>query len=234
MLIEFEFSNWKSFKNNTVFSMFANTRIGKNRNHICNVLYNQNMKSSEKVLPFTALYGANNSGKTGFIDAISFCQSLISGSSNSLKKLNTYRLSNTVNTESYFCFTISIRKNIYKYSFKVDSNIVIYEKLEKLKATSSEVLFERLLNKEKSKINNLEKENPDIGVLFRATPKDKLFISHLVTQDTKVSQHIYNIYNWFENKLTLLSPSSFHGLISIFSCSSFGQTALRRSQGRDR
>ena len=59
MLIEFEFENYKSFKNKTTFSMEA-VNIDDLKDHLID----------EKYLKVSALLGANASGKSNFIDAL--------------------------------------------------------------------------------------------------------------------------------------------------------------------
>lgn len=69
MLLEFSCSNHKSIKNQIVFSMIAsgdNTFIEKT-----------NEIDGERVLRSAVIYGANGSGKSNFIDALSFVKNLV-------------------------------------------------------------------------------------------------------------------------------------------------------------
>lgn len=74
MLLEFSCSNHKSIRNKVVFSAIAgtDTTFEENLKKICNI----------KVLKSAVIYGANGSGKSNFIDAISFVKSLVMNSIN--------------------------------------------------------------------------------------------------------------------------------------------------------
>lgn len=61
MLIQFNFKNYKSFKDETVLDLSA-TKITEFSNRVVSV-------GSEKVLPVSAIYGANASGKSNVYDA---------------------------------------------------------------------------------------------------------------------------------------------------------------------
>lgn len=74
MLLEFKCKNHKSIKNEVIFSSLA-TKDTFNEEY----LYNFN---DLKVLKSAVIYGANGSGKSNFIDAISFMKSLVTNSIN--------------------------------------------------------------------------------------------------------------------------------------------------------
>ncbi len=64
MLIEFNFKNFKSFKDDAVLDLSA-TKITEHSNHIL-------ISGKEKVLPVAAIYGANASGKSCVYDAFRY------------------------------------------------------------------------------------------------------------------------------------------------------------------
>ena len=69
MLINFKFSNFRSFKNETEFSMLASRQTSMN-----DILIRKN---NLRILPCTVVYGANASGKTNLIMAILFMRELV-------------------------------------------------------------------------------------------------------------------------------------------------------------
>ena len=69
MLAEFRVSNFRSFENEQVFSMEA----GKVRNNLSRVYTDGKFK----LLKFMAIYGANASGKSNFLEAFAFAQEII-------------------------------------------------------------------------------------------------------------------------------------------------------------
>lgn len=69
MLLEFSCSNHKSIKETIVFSTIA----GTDRTHLENI---ENIENIE-ILKTSIIYGANGSGKSNFVDAISFVKDLV-------------------------------------------------------------------------------------------------------------------------------------------------------------
>lgn len=72
MLLQFNFKNFKSFRDETTLDMSA-TGISEFKNHIVQV-------GSEKVLPIAAIYGANASGKSNVIEAFRFMSEYVAHS----------------------------------------------------------------------------------------------------------------------------------------------------------
>ena len=64
MLIQFNFKNYKSFRDDTTLDLTA-TKITELSDHVVNI-------GNEKLLPAAAIYGANASGKSNVIDAFAF------------------------------------------------------------------------------------------------------------------------------------------------------------------
>ena len=72
MLISFKFSNYKSFKDEVEFSMEPLTNNGEVDNII-----ETGYKKSPVVYRTSAIFGANASGKSSFIHAVSYFQGLM-------------------------------------------------------------------------------------------------------------------------------------------------------------
>ena len=100
MLLEFACSNHKSIRSEVVFSAVAGT----------DTTYEDKIKviDGTRVLKSAVVYGANGSGKSNFIDAISFVKNLVMGSiSNPPDKDSTYRIQFITNDVRYvFGFTL--------------------------------------------------------------------------------------------------------------------------------
>ncbi len=73
MLLEFKIKNYKSFYNETVISMFANSAKRDYTERLIKI----NKTSNKKVLPSMVIYGANASGKTSIISAINLLKQII-------------------------------------------------------------------------------------------------------------------------------------------------------------
>lgn len=87
MLIQFNFENYKSFRDDTSLDLSA-TKITEHPYHIANI-------GEEKLLKLALIYGANASGKSNIYDAFKFMSIYVSrslafgGTSNSKKKEET-------------------------------------------------------------------------------------------------------------------------------------------------
>ena len=64
MLLQFNFQNFKSFRDEATLDMSA-TGISEFKHHVVDI-------GTEKVLPIAAIYGANASGKSNIIEAFEF------------------------------------------------------------------------------------------------------------------------------------------------------------------
>ena len=69
MLIQFNFANFKSFRDEATLDMTA-TRITENANHVVEI-------GGERLLPAAAIYGANASGKSNVVEAFRFMRTYV-------------------------------------------------------------------------------------------------------------------------------------------------------------
>ncbi len=73
MLVSLTVQNWKSFKNETLFTMMST----KERKDSVSLAKLPPMYNSRKILPVAAVYGANASGKTTIMEALSLLKRLV-------------------------------------------------------------------------------------------------------------------------------------------------------------
>lgn len=145
MLLQFNFKNFKSFKDDATID-FTASKIQEFNNHVVII-------GNEKVLPVTAIYGANASGKSNVIDAFKYMSeyvacSLTYGEENAEKgKKARYNKPTpflfditSKNAESSFeVFFTGSREDgfkTYNYGFAVDSSGVKEEWLNYRSRTS--------------------------------------------------------------------------------------------------
>lgn len=190
MLINFKFSNYKSFKDKAEFSMEPLTNNGSISNAI-----ETGYKKAPCVYRTSAIFGANASGKSSFIHAISYFQGLMEVSY--LKRFNeqmevpSYKLSDTQKNST---FEIEFLKNqtAYRYFIELNNDEIVkeeayYTELEEGK--KEKCLFKR----------NLTEFNSPYGIdkeLAKQTTKTRLLISELINNRNNQDQHILDIYNW--------------------------------------
>lgn len=128
MLLQFTFKNFRSFKDKNTLDMRA-TKVKELSYHIRNA-------GKEKVLPITAIYGANASGKSNVISALKFMKMCVTSSvmfslkidDNTLKfpysdNVRFSFIKNTDETNSTFeTIFILPNKKKYLYGFIIDKN----------------------------------------------------------------------------------------------------------------
>lgn len=147
MLLQFNFKNFKSFRDDTTLDLTA-TKITELKNHVINVC-------NEKVLPVAAIFGANASGKSNILEAFRYMAIYVVNSlsygGDEEKKRNKSRFlrptpflfdSNSKEAESSFevYFTsFNSKKNgerIYNYGFTVNNTGIKEEWLNSRSKTS--------------------------------------------------------------------------------------------------
>lgn len=152
MLLQFNFKNFKSFKDDTTLDLTA-TKISEFNNHVVSI-------ANERVLPVAAIFGANASGKSNVQEAFRYMSmyvinSLDYGDESDSKKKKTrfYKPtpflfdSTSKNSESSFeVYFIDSEENgakTYNYGFTVDSTGVREEWLN-YKSKSARGEFKRI------------------------------------------------------------------------------------------
>jgi len=198
MLVRFKVENWKSF-HCLDFSMIASRKT----------LFNERVVRLKKyrlrLLPISAVFGGNASGKTNFFEALVFLQKLVRGDGVVEDKIDV----------KPFAFNKEDREKpvSFEIEFLVDSKIYHYE----VQASYEEIVFERLAevspdgdlkdyfvrNRRDIELigeyRRLELENVTYG-----TWKKVLFLTNSIQQDC---EEFRAIYNWFNETLLLISPT---------------------------
>lgn len=198
MLINFNFSNLKSFKNMVEFSMEPLTNNGSVENSI-----STGYKKSPNVYRTSAIFGANASGKSNFIHAINYLKFLVCGTY--LKRLNepmeipTYKLGNEDDPSSFKVEFIK-NNNLYRYSVELNENGIINEEVyyTELEADKREkCLFKRTINDFNSPYG-IDKE------IAKQTISSRSLISELVNNRNIKDKIILDIYEWFSDDIEVI------------------------------
>ena len=151
MLLQFNYKNFKSFRDDTTLDLTA-TKISEFNNHVVSI-------ANEKILPVAAIFGANASGKSNVQEAFRYMSAYVINSldygneSDSKKNSRFFKPtpflfdSTSKSAESSFeIYFIDSEENgakTYNYGFTVDSNGVCEEWLN-YKAKSSRGDFKRI------------------------------------------------------------------------------------------
>lgn len=220
MLIRFTVDNFLSFNSEQEFSMNAGTattfeeRVSK--------------MPDQSILKFTALYGANASGKTNLVKAIDFSRKIIV---EGISELNTtekhYKLNEeNLDSPTKFEFDIKIDDKFYGYGFSINlkDKKIINEWLVELKKTGDVLIYERESTsnyfEHEIKFESIEEENKfDVQLELVNDIENVLLISEVSRRknNPKALKMLEKIYSWFRNDLVIIYPNSVIGdMTNIF------------------
>ena len=217
MLLQFYFSNYRSFEGEGILDMRAS---GSNElsSHIRNSL-------NEKVLPVTAIYGANASGKSSVFEAFQFMTWCVLESlsfsddnkKNSYKlKVDSFKFSDSRDKPSEFEINYIDKKGkkelYYNYGFKIDNSGILEEYLAFNTKTGVKrnedytYVFKRERNHKLYLDSSIEKfrENLEISL------KDKTL---LVSLGAKLNiDDFIRVRTWFINAEVINFSNSLYGI----------------------
>ena len=205
MLVSFAVTNWKSIRDEICISSIASDNDVR-RNSIPMI---ENYNS--KLIPFMSLYGANASGKSNFVDALSFAREMIVEGVRARSAIPTipFLLDKvSIKRPSSFKFEILVDNTVYGYEFAANEHEVLHEKLTDLTNYDDEkILFRRNQNRGKFKVS--DDLDPELmKFAFRTTRDNQLFLNSSMSANIDAFSHIYN---WFENSLLIVTPSTTFG-----------------------
>lgn len=211
MLLNFKIKNIFSFKELTEFSMIAGNTKRKSERIL--------KKDNFSIVKFSAIYGANASGKSNFISALSIMQRLIINGLPNYSHPFHYKLDKNMKDEpSYFEVELSFKnRNLaYGFTFSSEKNEFNSEWLYELRNDSEIMIFERDINKGSFKFNiSLEKSlNDKFKVYIDDLKEDKstLFLSSLKGKIKSLlntnAEVLLDVLAWFYIALDISSPNS--------------------------
>ena len=195
MLVEFSVKNFMSIKNKITFSMMAGTGE-ENSDNIIRIKDN-----SEGYLKSTAIYGANASGKTNFIRAMTAAILMVRKSN--LRNINEPLLEmkpfkfdkKTVNNPCEFEF-IFFKNNIkYLYGFSADIKKIYTEYLYQYLSSKPSLIFER---KNTNIYKFTQQEQKKLGELATKNTDNKLFLSTATAWNYERTK---DAYIWFSENI---------------------------------
>lgn len=220
MLIRFIVSNFLSFNSEQEFSM----NTGQTRQ------YKERVEETDELslLKFTALYGANASGKSNFVRALDFSKRIIV---DGIEDLNYeelhYRLDpKNVDKPTKFEYEIKIENNYYAFGFNVDlkNKKILNEWLVGLSPKEDWLIYERSIEDNYYK-HDLESKEESIKAKLDFLLEDANNIENtlLLTEINRRKNNpksfgiFENIFSWFHNKLEVIYPDSvMHEITKVF------------------
>ena len=220
MLIEFKVKNFKSFKDEQVFSMVASPDRNLSQNTITIPPLGNN-----KLVKSAVIYGHNASGKSNLVRAFDFVKMFILTSDNrtpgSEIRVQPFKLSNsTINAPSEFEVTFLQDGIRYQYGFVVDSKKVYKEWLIAYPKKLPQVWFERnpKAHSEESDWKFGSHYSGEREKLIRLTRPDVLFLTVAAKFNNKL---LTVVYRWFLEHLQLADAYGNAPNNSLFSMQQF-------------
>ncbi|WP_309731022.1 ATP-binding protein [Chamaesiphon sp. OTE_75_metabat_556] len=199
-MIEFSVGNYRSFKDVVTFSMVAapiQHEDGEiDRNNVFTIPRDINLLKS------AAIYGANASGKSNLVRAISFVRNFVLNSAVGRKvkdRIDTeiYKLSkDTENEPSYFEIIFEIGTTRYRYGFEVDRRSVKSEWLYQTLSTQESELFTR-----EEKAIEVFDNFSEGKELNKKTRDNALFLSVVAQFNGEIAT---KIIDWFDRTLVVI------------------------------
>ncbi|WXR61189.1 ATP/GTP-binding protein [Peptostreptococcaceae bacterium AGR-M142] len=213
MFIRFTVENFLSFEKMQEFSMI----VGKTRSKNSHV-YND---GKLKLLKFSAIYGANASGKSNLVSAIGFARNTIL---DKLPKLHTNKYNKcdieNKNKKTYFDFEIKIDNKYYSYGYEVilnESRIISEWLIELFPSNKENLIFSRNIEEGTFDFNNYFKNKSTMERLkiYAEDIKDdsSILLLHLMNQnkdnfykDNSEAIILKKMFDWFKYKLDINYP----------------------------
>lgn len=211
MLIQFSVKNFRTFREKAILSLIA-SNYDKTTRESDNVIKEDAFNL--RILKSAVIYGANASGKSKFMEALMFMKHFVITSSKESQKgdkisVEPFRLSTeTDHLPSEFEIIFTIKNEIYRYGFEVDSKTVISEWLYHKPKTKEVELFYREYQDFETHPRSFSKGNAVIkGGLVR---DNALLISVAAQFNETIS---INVINWFKQLKTIsgLNEEGYHG-----------------------
>jgi len=202
MLIRFICENFLSFGNEKDGFEFLNTAASKTKSLPDHVV---KISPNISVLRGAVVYGANASGKTNFIKAITYAKNIIESRNKGIEEHNLTSHQNKFckSDKSKFVFEFKLEKSIYEYGFEITSKEVVAEWLysSNLNGKRAKTLFKRekgeiTNDKEISAIVNKAKNENSFFEKYsrKAVKKNELLLHRLSNDDIKFAQ---DLISWF-------------------------------------
>ena len=182
MLLELKFKNWRSFYDECYFSMIATRERDPFARLTTDSVFNG------RVIPVSAIYGYNASGKSNFIDAIKFLQSLVLHRERVLKLQPFAFVRNYLSKTSDFCIKFFNKSTVYNYEISLNSEKIFFEKLSIEGKNSIITLFERRNNELSYLCKSFSDADKNrLNIIMLGTANNQTFLNNTYTQRVDLS-----------------------------------------------
>lgn len=208
MLVDFRVKNYKSIKDEIVLSLVASS----DKTNLDTHTLKTGLKSIPNVNRCAAVYGANASGKSNLLDAMSYMKNVVEKSASiqidqqfSVQNFRLEKESSEAPTE--FEITFLIDKVRYQYGFSMTQDRIVEEWLLVYKSAKPQLWFSRSWNEESSadeyQIGNYLKGPKEVWK--QSTKQNSLFLSTAIQLN---SDQLKDVYSWITGNLVFFGTKS--------------------------
>lgn len=204
MLIEFRFSNFRSFAAEQVFSMVPSSATTEDHEETSTIKINLDLMPT--LLKSSAVFGANASGKSNFYKALQIFKRILM---TSLEKLETPPIEGTcpfllnqtgMDNPSTFEVSFIVKEVLYRYGLSVSQTEIAAEWLYWTRASRETLLFHRIGQTIEFNNRSFKEAKQFISIKDGITSLEKTrntvpFLSVLANFDGEKSSEIID---WFE------------------------------------
>ena len=205
MIKRFKIHNFKSIIDIDLdFSYNERKPNGYNPKENEEIYYHQ-ANSKNKLIPVGAFFGANASGKTNILNAISTLQQILVF--NNIELFNPYRLNDIENKNTIFELELIIDKKDCIYTIEYNEEQIVREKF----VVNNETIFKT----ENGKINNKELEEKFKLSCINNNKQNITFLKILSQNYQNFIKEATNFYNFVVRKIKIFYTNQFPNSVSI-------------------
>jgi uncharacterized protein len=204
MLIEFQVSNFRSFRDRQTFS----TVVGAYPEHLESNTFDPKLPGFGRLVRSAAVYGPNAAGKTNLLRALQFLQALVLNSASTTPgtspPYSPFKFAKSTRSKpSEFQVTFVQDGVRYEYGLSMDAARIRAEWLMEYVNPRGRAIFERTYDEKKKKyiwkFSSFLKGQR--SVWSEATRPDALFLSTAIQLNSK---QLLPVYEWFQKRLVII------------------------------